>query len=402
MLLKIELEELCRKPVLWTGFLISILAGLYLIGTMMPVLDIGEEVLRGMDAVRYNRSITAEYEGFLTDRKAEEIIARYGFSRYNDEGGCIYGNYLNRFITENMTDYRYGGNRKSENRNSENTNNENTNSENTNSENRSSTVIYSLRDENSSFGRASYADRLYFSYAEGWENLMEVLMGTAILWGITMAVVLSPMYSCDRSLKTEPVIRSSAEGRRKMPFMRLLAGWIIALGGFLLLGGLLFLLNGFIYGFEGLRANLLCAGAAPYLCPDSLTTGQFWASVYLPRAVLGVTVLVCMTAGISAVCSWPLTSLCVSALLFVYPVISRMLVFKLGIISFSHLFARILMLPNGGMPLYLMIPSFDAGVGASRIFPEITGAVLCLAGLCMLGAAGAGMERRDENAAVSF
>ena len=374
MLLKIELEKLCRKPALWTGFLLSLLAGLYLIRIMMPVVYTGEEELQGMAAVRYNRSITAEYEGYLTDRKAEEIIARYGFAKYNDDGGCVYGNYLNRFITENMTDYRYGENRKNENRNSENTNNEN----------RNSTVIYSLRDENSGFGRASYADRLYFSYAEGWENLMEVLMGTAILWGITMAVVLSPMYSCDRSLKTEPVIRSSAEGRRKMPFMRLLAGWIIALGGFLLLGGFLFLLNGFIYGFEGLRANLLCAGAAPYLCPDSLTTGQFWASVYLPRAVLGVTVLVCMTAGISAVCSWPLTSLCVSAILFVYPVISRMLVFKLGIISFSRMFARLLTLPNEGLPLNLMIPSFDGGAGGGRIFPGIAGAALCLAGLWML------------------
>lgn len=359
MLLKIELEKLCRKPALWTGFLLSLLAGLYLILAMMPVVYTGEEELRGITAVRYNRSITAEYEGFLTDRKAEEIIARYGFSRYNDDGGCIYGNYLNRFITENMTDYRYGGNRKS-------------------------TVLYSLRDENSGFGRASYADRLYFSYVEGWEGLMEVFMGTAILWGITMTVVLSPIYSSDRSLKTAPVIRASTEGKRKMPFIRLLAGWIIALGGFLLLEGFLFLMNGFTYGFEGLRANLLCAGAAPYLCPDSLTTGQFWVSVYLPRAVLGVTVLVCLTAGISAVCRWPLTSFCVSAFLFAYPLFSRILVFKLGIISFSRLFARFLALPNGGMPLYLMIPSFDTGVSVGRMFPDIAGAVLCLAGLWML------------------
>lgn len=112
MLLKIELEKLCRKPALWTGFLLSLLAGLYLIRIMMPVVYTGEEELRGTAAVRYNRSITAEYEGYLTDRKAEEIIARYGFAKYNDDGGCVYGNYLNRFITENMTDYRYGENRK--------------------------------------------------------------------------------------------------------------------------------------------------------------------------------------------------------------------------------------------------------------------------------------------------
>ena len=169
-----------------------------------------------------------------------------------------------------------------------------------------------------------------------------------------------------------------------MPFMRLLAGWIVALGGFLLLGGFLFLVNGIVYGFEGLRANVLCAGAAPYLCPDSITTGQFWVSVYLPRTVLGVTVLVCLTAGVSALCSWPLTSLCVSAILFVYPLISRMLVFKLGIISFSRLFARLLTLPNEGLPLNLMIPSFDGGAGGGRIFPGIAGAALCLAGLWML------------------
>lgn len=113
MLLKIELEKLCRKPALWTGFLLSLLAGLYLIRIMMPVVYTGEEELRGTAAVRYNRSITAEYEGYLTDRKAEEIIARYGFAKYNDNGGCVYGNYLNRFITENMTDYRYSESRKS-------------------------------------------------------------------------------------------------------------------------------------------------------------------------------------------------------------------------------------------------------------------------------------------------
>ena len=37
MLLKIELEKLCRKTALWTGFLLSLLAGLYLSRIMMPV-----------------------------------------------------------------------------------------------------------------------------------------------------------------------------------------------------------------------------------------------------------------------------------------------------------------------------------------------------------------------------
>ena len=53
-------------------------------------------------------------------------------------------------------------------------------------------------------------------------------------------------------------------------------------------------------------------------------------------------------------------------------------------ICFSRLFARLLTLPNEGLPLNLMIPSFDGGAGGGRIFPGIAGAVLCLAGLWML------------------
>ena len=60
-----------------------------------------------------------------------------------------------------------------------------------------------------------------------------------------------------------------------------------------------------------------------------------------------------------------------------------MLVFKLGIISFSRLFARLLTLPNEGLSLNLMIPSFDGGAGGG-FFPGIAGAVLCMAGLWML------------------
>lgn len=358
-MLKTELEKLCRKPALWTGFLLSLLSGLYLIWVMMPVVYTGEEELRGMAAVRYNRSIAAEYEGFLTDGKAEEIIARYGYSRYADDGRCIYGNYLNRFVTENMTDYR-------------------------NSKERKGTVLYSLKDINNILGRASYADKIYFSYAEGWEALMEVFMGVVIVWGITMTVVLAPVYSSDRSLKTEAVIRASAEGRRKMPFGRLLAGWIIAGGGFLLLGGFLFLLNGLLYGFEGLRSNLLCVGAAPYMFPESVTTGQFWAAVYFPRALLGVTALVILAAGISAVCSRTLTSLCVLAFFFAYPIISRILVFQLGVISLSRPFARLLTFFNEGMPLYLMLPSLGLEGSRGRFFPYMAGFALCLAGLWML------------------
>lgn len=62
-------------------------------------------------------------------------------------------------------------------------------------------------------------------------------MGLAMVWGITLVVLLSPVYSSDRMLRTAPVIRASAEGRRKMVVARLAASWIVAAGGYLLIGG---------------------------------------------------------------------------------------------------------------------------------------------------------------------
>ena len=57
MLLKIELEKLCRKPAT-LGQAFSSLAywrGCISLGIMMPVVYTGEEELQGTAAVRYNR-----------------------------------------------------------------------------------------------------------------------------------------------------------------------------------------------------------------------------------------------------------------------------------------------------------------------------------------------------------
>lgn len=211
MLLRTELEKLWKRPALWIGFTVSLLVGGFLTWSMLPMVYTGEGTISGLKAAAYNRRLAAEYEGYLTEEKAEAIISRFGFARYDEEGGCVYGNFLNRFVTEKMTDYS-GDKRKAE-------------------------RLISLSEKDSWLGACTYKDHIYFAYTEGWDELWEIFMGLAVVWGITLVVLLSPVYSSDRMLRTAPVIRASAEGRRKMVVARLAASWIVAAGGYLLIGG---------------------------------------------------------------------------------------------------------------------------------------------------------------------
>lgn len=211
MLLGTELEKLWKRPALWIGFAVSLLVGGFLTWSMLPMVYTGEGTISGLKAAAYNRRLAAEYEGNLTEEKAEAIISRFGFARYDEEGGCVYGNFLNRFVTEKMTDYS-GDKRRAE-------------------------RLIPLSAKDGWLGACTYKDHIYFAYTEGWDELWEIFMGLAVVWGITLVVLLSPVYSSDRMLRTAPVIRASAEGRRKMVVARLAASWIVAAGGYLLIGG---------------------------------------------------------------------------------------------------------------------------------------------------------------------
>lgn len=226
-------------------------------------------------------------------------------------------------------------------------------------------------------GACTYKDHIYFAYTEGWDELWEIFMGLAVVWGITLVVLLSPVYSSDRMLRTAPVIRASAGGRCKMVVARLAASWIVSAGGYLLLGGLFFLICGLIYGFEGLKADMLCLGALPYIWPESVTVGVFWARAFLPRAVLGITVLVFSLSGISAYCGRSLTSVCLSALLFAFPVIRKMLWIRTFLTPLFSLLVN-------GMPFYMMIPLYEDGRKAFFILQAVMAMLFCLAGLWMV------------------
>lgn len=351
MLLRTELEKLWKRPALWIGFAVSLLVGVFLTWSMLPMVYTGEGTISGLKAAAYNRRLAAEYEGYLTEEKTEAIISRFGFARYDEEGGCVYGNFLNRFVTEKMTDYS-GDKRRAE-------------------------RLIPLSAKDGWLGACTYKDHIYFAYTEGWDELWEIFMGLAVVWGITLVVLLSPVYSSDRMLRTAPVIRASAEGRRRMVVARLAASWIVAAGGYLLIGGLFFLICGLIYGFEGLKANMLCLGAMPYIWPESVTVGAFWAGACLPRAVLGITVLVFFLSGISAYCGRTLTSVCLSALLFAFPVIRNMLWIRTFLTPLFSLLVN-------GMPFYMMIPLYEDGRKAFWILQAVVAMLFCLAGLWMV------------------
>ena len=67
MLLRTELEKLWKRPALWIGFAVSLLAGGFLTWSMLPMVYTGEGTISGLKAVAYNRRLAAEYDGNLTE-----------------------------------------------------------------------------------------------------------------------------------------------------------------------------------------------------------------------------------------------------------------------------------------------------------------------------------------------
>lgn len=108
-LYKMELYKLfCNKI-----FIIGLLAVTELMLLYFGLVEVSEEravvdgsVYSGYEAVQMNRKITEEFEGELTDEKAEQIIKKYGLPSKLEENmpGWRDGNFLNDFVTRYFTD----------------------------------------------------------------------------------------------------------------------------------------------------------------------------------------------------------------------------------------------------------------------------------------------------------
>ncbi len=102
-LLKMELYKITARPVMNIAFFVML--GFFLLVLWQEAdgtrTELDGEVYHGLEAIRADRQIAKGYEGPFTMEKAEDIVGRFGFSGYMEEGfQTREGNFSSQFVTD--------------------------------------------------------------------------------------------------------------------------------------------------------------------------------------------------------------------------------------------------------------------------------------------------------------
>lgn len=283
-LYKAELFKLVSRRL----FISGVICTLCILILFFWFVDVDEEratvdgkVYTGYDAVRMNRKITGEFKGELTDKKAREIIEKYGFPRKVEEeyGGFRDANYLNDFVTEYLGDgYMSGWD-----------------------DYKVSTKLYPI--SQTELGKAEKASgrKIMLEYTDGWTVFLEVLQMGMVTGSILILFGISVVFAEEGQVRMLPLIFTSEEGKGKDAAAKIAACFTVATGVFAVIVLISLLMCGAVYGYDGAESM---AG---------MTVS--WLNVYNPATMLSVKNFVCILLflnylGILSLCA---LTLCVSA-----------------------------------------------------------------------------------------
>ena len=259
------------------------------------------EDFSGFAAIKKDRELAARYEGVLTDEKIRRMAEECFFQ---EKSGRIVtnANFVNKFFTGNGLTDEVPGNGEDY-----------------------VPASKTIRLQDSSMG--AYADRpILFAYIRGWQVLQSLMQIGSISVCLFLIIALAPVFAEEYSLKTAPVLMTTAHGRGRDIGARIGAAAVFSFGSFLFFGILMVLLCGCCYGFQGLSCF---AGMLSYtwMLPERgvgsisyMTIGQYFG-IYFLFLFLGVGILTAFMLFASAISRQIYTALLLGLVFFVLPVI---------------------------------------------------------------------------------
>lgn len=302
-LLKDELYKIMSQKIARIALAAVILIQLFLFFTVgvyseMSVVD--GQVYRGFAAIKKDREITREFEGELTDEKVNRIADTYGFVDYGDDTWKL--NYLNGFLDTNglcdgylaaWNDYQSP----------------------------TKTVPIAESDVGKLLEERDLS--LNLSYTMGWYVFESVSNVGAILVCIFLIIALSPVFAEEYSAGTANILLTTVHGKEKDIWAKIAAAFLVAVGSFVIVTGLTFLLCGIIYGFGGLGSLYGSIKGGWYQLPygvnvSFLSIGQYYL-IMMGITLSGILMLTAFVLFASAVAKRTFTSLTVSTIFFVLP-----------------------------------------------------------------------------------
>lgn len=248
--------------------------------------------LEGRSAILRNQEIAAQYQGPLTTEKVQRILEEYTFSpdmmakeKIEPENQYYYiHNSLYDALTRHFArpDCSYNG--------------------------------ADIRDV---FGEI--APDLTIGYSAGWEYMIYILIYDFMTWSCILVIILSPVFSEEYTKRTDALILTGIQGRKKCPAAKIIASYIVSLGGSLILIAIHFLLLLAWHGTEGFEAsiqlgNLGLFSSTPYVIS--------WGKAFALSCVLWLGAAAVLTALVLLISVWAKSSfsaLVISFTLFMLP-----------------------------------------------------------------------------------
>ncbi len=238
----------------------------------------------GKEAVKVNRRITEPYRGELTDQKAEQIIAEYGFPSVveYDYPGWRDANYLNGFVTKYLSDGSYSSW----------------------DDYTVPTRLYAIKDTVAGELEKALGGRVPFAYTRGWEAFLDVLQTGMVLASILLIMAVSIVFAEESQTKMLPLAFTTQEGKGKVVWAKITAGFIltIVVYGTVVLSAIV--PSAIVFGLDGGNCPLSMA------LDKNLRTGHVFKMDWMPVQTFAGIVL---GAGLLAMLLLSALTMCVSA-----------------------------------------------------------------------------------------
>ncbi|MCM1086760.1 MAG: hypothetical protein NC419_01300 [Muribaculaceae bacterium] len=283
-LYKMELYKLCHRKVFIIGAvcILGILLSAFWIHVMDEESTVDGTRRQGLPAVRMNREITEEYKGALTDEKAEQIIARYGFPDKREEGWNYFrnANFLNQFVMDYLSDgYMYSYD-----------------------DYRVGSRVYSIADTGLGAVQEYTGKEIILEYYRGWSVFLDIFTLGMILSEILLLFTISAVFADEGQKKMLPLLFTAKEGKKKDTIAKIGAAFTVAAGVWACVFILTLFLCGTVYGFDGL--NCYNGMAVSYLMPmpDRIIPMYVYVMMVLVLSLFGILSLCAATLCLSAYC----------------------------------------------------------------------------------------------------
>ena len=304
-LLKMELYKITARPVMNIAFFVML--GFFLLVLWQEAdgtrTELDGEVYHGLEAIRADRQIAKGYEGPFTMEKAEDIVGRFGFSGYMEEGfQTREGNFSSQFVTDAMTDFLQTGQRP---------------------------VGYFTGDDWENYGKRYVEGNFWFGYTKGWEKMQDVWYIALVSLHVWLVLMAAPVFSEEYSRETTVILLSSCHGKSTGIRRKIEAAMGIGVLAYLCLCALMLGLIGILYGWDGLGASAGMMVHSFLFAGHGTWSVAFFLSLQFLLGLASVLLDIAITLFLSSKCSRPATAVTAGMALYFLPYVGNQVVFRM-------------------------------------------------------------------------